>query len=101
MFMFLEKLSAQKRLFLYDLKNCARENLNYLNLEMLEVVGGIGRTTVYSIINICIFLRRFYNKKGKKRKFTIRVRVSSLFHFRVIVWSWQVLIYNKMLISWK
>ena len=47
MFMFLEKLSVQKPLFLYDLKNCASENLNYLNLEMLEVVGGIGRTTVY------------------------------------------------------
>ena len=37
------KLSTQKPLFLYDLKNCASENLNYLNLEMLEVVGGIGR----------------------------------------------------------
>jgi hypothetical protein len=56
MFMFLEKLSAQKPLFLYDLKNCASENLNYLNLEMLEVVGGIGRTTVYLIKNIYIYI---------------------------------------------
>ena len=68
MFMFLEKLSTQKLLFLYDLKNCASENLNYLNLEMLEVVSGIGRTTVYLIVNIYIFLRSFYNKKGRKKK---------------------------------
>ena len=71
MFMFLEKLSAQKPLFLYDLKNCASENLNYLNLEMLKVVGGIGRTTVYLIVNIYFFCAAFITKKVGKRKFTI------------------------------
>ena len=50
------KIIAQKPLFLYDLKNCTSENLNYLNLEMLEVVGGIGRTTVYLIVNIYIYI---------------------------------------------
>ena len=56
MFMFLEKLFVQKPLFLYDLKNCTSEILKYLNLEMLEVVGGIEYTTVYLIVNIYIYI---------------------------------------------